>query len=164
MSCLYILDINCSSIAWFAGIFSYSKDCFSVLFFISFSMPKLLSLIRFLLFTVVFSFITLGDGSKNILLQFMPENVLPIFSTKIVTLSGLIFRSLIHFEFIFVYGFRGSSKCILLHVASCSVSPASFTEKIVFFPLLPPLYYGDHMCLRVSLKFLSYSIDLYFCF
>ena len=58
MSCLYILDINCSSIAWFAGIFSYSKDCFSVLFFISFSMQKLLSLIRFLLFTVVFSFIT----------------------------------------------------------------------------------------------------------
>ena len=117
MSCLYILDINCLSIALFAGIFSYSKDYLSVLFFISVSMKKLLSLIRTLLFTVVFIFITLGDGSKHILLQFVPENVLPISSTKILMLSGLIFMSLIYFEFIFVYGFRESSKCIFLHVA-----------------------------------------------
>ena len=32
-------------------------------------------------------------------------------------MSGLMFRSLIHFDFIFVYGFREFSNFILLHVA-----------------------------------------------
>ena len=36
----------------------------------------------------------------------MLESVLPIFSSKSFIVSGLIFRSLIHFEFIFVYGVR----------------------------------------------------------
>ena len=41
---------------------------------------------------------------KGILLQFMSESVLLIFSSKGFIVSGLTFRSLIHFEFIFVYG------------------------------------------------------------
>ena len=36
----------------------------------------------------------------------MLESVLPIFSSKSFIVSGLMFRSLIHFEFIFVYGVR----------------------------------------------------------
>ena len=32
------------------------------------------------------------------------ETVLPMFSSKIFIVSGLMFRSLIHFEFNFVYG------------------------------------------------------------
>ena len=47
-----------------------------------------------------------GDGSKKILLQFMSNNVLPMFSSKSFILSGLTFRSLIPFEFLFVYGVR----------------------------------------------------------
>ena len=35
---------------------------------------------------------------------FMPASVLPMFSSKRFIVSGLTFRSLIHFEFIFVYG------------------------------------------------------------
>ena len=38
-------------------------------------------------------------------------------SSKSFTVSGLTFRSLIHFEFIFVYGIRKCSNFILLHVA-----------------------------------------------
>ena len=34
----------------------------------------------------------------------MSESVLPMFSSKGFIVSGLTFRSLIHFEFIFVYG------------------------------------------------------------
>ena len=34
----------------------------------------------------------------------MSESVLPMFSSKSFIVSGLTFRSLIHFEFIFVYG------------------------------------------------------------
>ena len=36
----------------------------------------------------------------------MSESALPLFSSKSFIVSGLTFRSLIHFEFIFVYGVR----------------------------------------------------------
>ena len=47
----------------------------------------------------------------------MSSSVLPMFSSKSFIFSGLTFRSLIHFEFIFVYGIRKCSNLILLHVA-----------------------------------------------
>ena len=40
-----------------------------------------------------------------------------MFSSKSFIVSGLIFRSSIHFEFIFVCGVRKCSNFILLHVA-----------------------------------------------
>ena len=40
-----------------------------------------------------------------------------MFSSKSFIVSGLTFRSLIHFEFIFVYGVRKCSNFILLYVA-----------------------------------------------
>ena len=45
---------------------------------------------------------------------FMPESVVPMFSSKSFIVSGLTFRSLTHFEFIFVYGIRKCSSLILL--------------------------------------------------
>ena len=39
----------------------------------------------------------------------MSLSVLPMFSSKSFIVSGLMFRSLIHFEFIFVYGVRSDS-------------------------------------------------------
>ena len=46
----------------------------------------------------------------------MSESILPMFSSKSFIVSGLTFRSLIHFEFIFVYGVRKCSSFILLQV------------------------------------------------
>ena len=46
--------------------------------------------------------------------------------------SGLTFRSLIHFEFIFVCGVR---KCSNFITCSCPVSPAPFIEEAIFAPL-----------------------------
>ena len=46
----------------------------------------------------------------------MLESSLPKFSSKSFIVSGLTFRSLIHFEFIFVYGVRKPSIFIILHV------------------------------------------------
>ena len=40
-----------------------------------------------------------------------------MFSSTSFTVSGLTFRSLIHFEFIFMYGVRECSNFILLHAA-----------------------------------------------
>ena len=57
-----------------------------------------------------------------------------MFSSMSVIVSGLTFRFLIHFEFIFVYGVRKCSNFILLHVA-CPVFPAPLVEEAVFAPL-----------------------------
>ena len=46
----------------------------------------------------------------------MSESVLPVFSSKSFIVSGLMFRSLIHFEFIFVYGVRNCPSFILFQV------------------------------------------------
>ena len=47
----------------------------------------------------------------------MTSSVLPMFSSKSFIVSGLTFKSLICFEFIFVDGVRKCSDFILLHVA-----------------------------------------------
>ena len=78
MSCLYILEINPLSNILFANIFSHSVGCLFILFMVSFPVQKLFCLIRSHLFIFVFIFITLGDGSKKILLCFMSESVLPM--------------------------------------------------------------------------------------
>ena len=117
MSYLYILEINPLLVTLFANIFSHSVDCLFVLFMVSFAVQKLLSLIKSNLFIFVFIFITQGSGLKNILQQFMSEGVLPIFSSKSFVVSSLKFRSLIHFELIFVYGVKECSNFNLLYVA-----------------------------------------------
>ena len=68
MSCLYILEVNPLSIALFANIFSHSEGYLFVLSMVSFSVQKLLSLIRSHFFIFVFISIALGGVSKKILL------------------------------------------------------------------------------------------------
>ena len=93
MSCLYILDINLSSVASFANIVSHSKEgCLFIFFIIPFALQKVLSLIKSLLPIFVFIFIILGDGFKKILLQFMLKSMLPIFSSESFIVSSLTFR------------------------------------------------------------------------
>ena len=62
MICLYILEINPSSVS-FAIIFSLSEGCVFTLLIVSFAVQKLLSLIRSHLFILVFISVTLGGGS-----------------------------------------------------------------------------------------------------
>ena len=69
---------------------------------VSFAMQKLLSLIRSYLFIFVFLFTTLGSGPKGSCCDFCQR----VFSYKSFIVSGLRFRSLIHFEVIFMYGVR----------------------------------------------------------
>ena len=68
MGCLYTLEINPLSVDSFANIFSHYEGCLFVLFMVSFAVQKLLSFIRSHLFIFVFISITLGGGSKKILL------------------------------------------------------------------------------------------------
>ena len=59
MNCLCILEINPLSVVSFAIIFSHSEGCFFTLLIVSFAVQKLLSLIRFHLFTFFFISINL---------------------------------------------------------------------------------------------------------
>ena len=47
----------------------------------------------------------------------MSKTVMPIFFSKSFIVSGFTCRSMIHFEFIFVYRVRECSNFVLLHVA-----------------------------------------------
>ena len=70
----------------------------------------------------------------------MSESVLPMFSSRSFIVSGLTFRSLIHFEFIFVYGVRKCSSFILLQVVD-QFSQHYLLKRLSFLHciFLPPL-------------------------
>ena len=138
--CLQILEINPLSVDSLAKIFSHSVSSLFILFRVSFAVQKLLSLIRSHLFIFLFTVSTLKGGSEQMLLLFMSESVQPMFSSKSFILSGLISRSLIHLEFILVYGVRECSNFILFHVAvqfsqHHLVNKLSFLHCIVLLPL-----------------------------
>ena len=57
-----------------------------------------------------------------------------MFSSKSFIVSGLTFRSLTHFEFIFVYGVSKCSNFILLHIA-VQFSQHHLLKRLVFAPL-----------------------------
>ena len=63
MNCLYIFEINYLSVASFAIIFFHSEGCLFTLLMVSFTVQKLLSLIRSHFYIFVFISITLGGGS-----------------------------------------------------------------------------------------------------
>ena len=66
--------------------------------------------------------------------------VFPMFSSRSFIVSGLTFRSPIHFEFIFVYGVRKCSSFILLQVVD-QLSQHHLLKRLSFFYciFLPPL-------------------------
>ena len=70
----------------------------------------------------------------------MLESVLPMFSSRSLIVSGLTFRSLIYFEFIFVCGIRKCSSFILLQVVD-QFSQHHLLKRLSFFHciFLPPL-------------------------
>ena len=139
MICLYALEINPYPllVASFANIFSHFLDCLFILFMFSFAVQRLLSLIRPHL--LIFIFITLGGRSKKILQQFISESVLPMFSSQRLIVSLLTFRSLIHFEFVFVNDVRECSLILFFYI-NLSSFPSTFYWRgclcYIFLPLL----------------------------
>ena len=70
----------------------------------------------------------------------MSESVLPMFSCKSFIVFGLTFRSLIHFEFIFVCGVTKYYNFFLLHIID-QFSQHHLLKNLSFFHciFLPPL-------------------------
>ena len=89
----------------------------------------------------------------------MSENVL--FSTKGFIVSCLTLRSLIHFEFIFLYGDSKRSSFILLHI----IGQHPLLKRLSLLHYIFCLFVKDEVsiCMDSSLDFLFCSIDLCFC-
>ena len=91
-----------------------------------------------------------------------------MFSSKSFIVSGLTFRFLIHFEFIFVYGFRKCSNFILLHVAvqfsqHHLLKRLSLPHCIFLPPLLEIRYPQVHGFLYGLSILFHWPIFLFFC-
>ena len=91
--------------------------CLFILLMVSFTLQKLFSLMQYHLFT--FSFVSLAweNISDKLLLQARFEILLPMFPSRIFMVLSLIFKSLIHFEFILVCGIRKWSSFIFVHIS-----------------------------------------------
>ena len=164
MSCLCILEINPLSVVSFTIIFSHSEGCLFIIFIVSFTVQKLLSLIISHLLIFVFISTTLGGRSKRVLLQLLSKRVLLMFFFKSFKVSGLTFISVIHFEFIFVYSVRKCSNFIPVQIAVL-FSQHHIMKRLsflhcTFLPLFSEI--RCHEGIGLSLDFLSFSIDLYF--
>ena len=87
----------------------------------------------------------------------MSESVLPMCSSRSFTVSGLTFRSLVHFEFIFVYGVRKCSSFIPLQVVG------QFSQHHLIKRLSSPLYIlGSFVKDKVSIAVWIYLWAFYF--
>ena len=95
--------------------------------------------------------------------MFFPKSVLSMFSSKNFIVSGLTFKPLIHFEFIFLYGVRKCSKFILLYMA-VQFSQHHWRDYLCHTVYSCLLYQSIHGCMGLPLDFLSCSIGLHFCF
>ena len=90
---------------------------------------------------------------------------LPMFSSRSLIVSGLTLRSLIHFEFIFVYGVRKCPNFILLQMVDW-FSQNHLLKRLSLIHckfLLLCQRQGVHRCVDLSLGFVFCSFDLYFC-
>ena len=70
---------------------------------VSFALQKLVSLIRSYWFIFAFISVALEDWPEKTFVRLMSENVLPMFSSRSLIVAYLIFKSLSHFEFIFLH-------------------------------------------------------------
>ena len=104
MSSLHILEIKPLSEVSFAIIFFHMVGSFFMLLIFSLAAQKLFTLMKSHLFILSFMSVALGDISVKTLVGGISEIFLPMFSSRTFMVSKLIFTSLIHVEFIFVYG------------------------------------------------------------
>lgn len=115
-------------------IYHLQIGCLLVLLIFSFAVQKLFILTESQQFISAFVSLTSGDLSSKKLLQPRSKKFLPAFSSRVSMVSGLIFRSFIHSEFIFCVWCK---KVIQSHSSACgsSVFPAPRVEDTAFSPL-----------------------------
>ena len=108
MSCLYILEIILCQLFHFLLFSSILRVVFSPCL-VSFAMQKCLSLIRSHFFYFCFKF---HYSRRWVMEDLAVISVQTMFSSESFIVCGITFRSLIHFDFIFVYVVRKYSNFI----------------------------------------------------
>ena len=123
-----------------ANIFYHTVGSLYILLMFSLAMEKLSILMKSHLFILSFMSLALGDISVKILLHKIYQIFLPMFSSRTLMVSRLIFKSFIHLEFIFVYGVSWCLSFIFLHVA-VQLSQHHLLKRLflLHFMLLPLL-------------------------
>ena len=106
-----------------------------------------------------------GDISRQGLLRSKPNSVLPIFYSRSFIVSGLSFRSLIHFELILGYRVR---ECVISPISILAVPSTTYWRNNPFLIVCSlPFCYNliDFICVSLCLGSQFHSIDLYtfFC-
>ena len=136
MNCLYILGINPLSVVSCAIIFSHSEGCLFTLLIVSFAVQKF-NQVPLVYFCFYFRYSRRWVIEDLFLIYVIKCSM---FSSKSFIVSGLIFSSLIHFEFIVVCGVRKCSNFIFLNVA-VQFSQHHLLKRLSLphFILLPPL-------------------------
>ena len=103
MSSFYILGIKHLSQVSLANMFSHTFGYLFILMLFWLAVQNPFIFLKSHLFIVSFVSLALGDISVKMLLCGISEIFLPMFSSRTIMVSQLIFKSFIHLEFIFVY-------------------------------------------------------------
>ena len=132
INCSYILEIKPLSVALFSNIFSHSVGCLFIFHYGFLCCTKVVGLIKSRLFIFVLFLFPWEIHPRNTGMIYVIIFV-PMISSRSFIMSHLMFQSLRHFEFIFVYGVRVCFNFIDLHAA------VKFFHhhllKIIFFSL-----------------------------
>ena len=148
------MEISPLLATWFANIFFHTINCLLTLFMVSFAVQKVLSLLcPICLFLFLLPLLWETDWKK-----YLCESFLPMFSSKSLMNSGLIFRSLIQFECNFVYGIKECSIFILY--IQLSSFPRTIYWRDSFLPCIVLTTLIDYRCMDLFLVFQFCSTDL----
>ena len=102
MNSSYVLDTSALLDIWFAGIISYSAGWILVWLTLYSAVLKLFDVVLFIFAFVAITF----ESDPKISLRVTKRNIVTMCSSRSFMVSDLTFKSLIHFELIFVYGVR----------------------------------------------------------
>ena len=138
LSCsLYLLDINPSWDISFANTRSHPLGCLFILSIGSVTVQNFLSVIRFHMFIFFFCFLCPRRHIQKSIAKTKVKEC-SMSPSRCFRISGLIFESLIHYEFIYTCGVRKFSSLIILCVP-VQCFPAPFLKKAVSHCIfLPP--------------------------
>ena len=161
---LYILEIKLLLVISVTNVFSQLIGYLFILFMVFFAVPKLMHLIRSHLFISPFISIALGDWAKKTFLQFISDNVLPMFSSRSFIMPCL--KSLSHLGFIFCVLLVGRGVLTLLIYMCLSAFPTQLAEETLFtivYSWLLCWILIDHTCVGLFLYSLFCFIDPLLC-
>jgi hypothetical protein len=134
LSSLYILDISPISDLGLVKVLFQSIGGHFVLLTVSFALQKLCNFMRSHLSVLDLTAQAIAVLFRNFSPVPISLRVFPTFCSINFSVSGLMWRSLIHLDLSFVQGDKNGSICILLH-DNCQLCQHRLWKMLSFFPL-----------------------------